>query len=84
MGCRACRVKGFAEQPRGFACCQLALAWLATAAPLVPRLPVLDVAVIAALNAAYWLPIRGESPGPPNLNSGARYHEHLPLIPSHA
>jgi len=45
---------------------------------------VLDVAVIAAFNASYCLPIPGESPGPPNLNSGARYHEHLPLIPSHA
>jgi hypothetical protein len=35
-------------------------------------LPVLDVAVIAAFNAPHCLPIPGESPGPPNLNSGAR------------
>jgi hypothetical protein len=35
-----------------------ALAWLATGA----LLPVLGVAVIAAFNAFYWLPIRGENP----------------------
>ena len=43
---------------------QLALAWLATGALLGAALPVLGVAVIAAFNAFYWLPIRGESPGP--------------------
>ena len=37
---------------------QLALAWLVAGA----LLPVLGVAVIAAFNAFYWLPIRGESP----------------------
>ena len=41
---------------------QLALAWLATGALLGALLPVLGVAVIAAFNAFYWLPIRGESP----------------------
>jgi hypothetical protein len=56
----------------------------ATGALVGALLPVLHVAVIAAFNASYCLPIPGESPGPPNLNSGARYHEHLPLIPSHA
>ena len=43
---------------------QLALAWLATDALLGALLPVLGVAVIAAFNAFYWLPIRGESPRP--------------------
>ena len=43
---------------------QLALAWLATGALLGAVLPVLGVAVIAAFNAFYWLPIRGESPVP--------------------
>ena len=41
---------------------QLALAWLATGALVGALLPVLGVAVIAAFNAFYWLPIRGESP----------------------
>jgi TMEM175 potassium channel family protein len=41
---------------------QLALAWLATGAALGAALPVLGVVVIAAFNAFYWLPIRGESP----------------------
>ena len=41
---------------------QLALVWLATGAVLGAALPVLGVAVIAAFNAAYWLPIQGESP----------------------
>jgi TMEM175 potassium channel family protein len=63
---------------------QLALAWLATGALVGALLPVLDVAVIAAFTASYCLPIPGESPGPPNVNSGARYHEHLPLITDHA
>ena len=43
---------------------QLALAWLATGALLGAVLPVVGVAVIAAFNAFYWLPIRGESPRP--------------------
>jgi uncharacterized membrane protein len=41
---------------------QLAVAWLATGALLGAALPLLGVAVIAAFNAYYWLPIRGESP----------------------
>ena len=41
---------------------QLALAWLAAGALLGAVLPVLGVAAIAAFNAFYWLPIRGESP----------------------
>jgi uncharacterized membrane protein len=44
---------------------QLALAWLATGALLGALLPILGVVVIAAFNAFYWLPIRGESPGDP-------------------
>ena len=43
---------------------QLALAWLTTGALLGAALPVLGVVVIAAFNAFYWLPIRGESPRP--------------------
>jgi TMEM175 potassium channel family protein len=43
---------------------QLALAWLTTGALLGAALPVLGVAVIAAFNVFYWLPIRGESPRP--------------------
>jgi uncharacterized membrane protein len=43
---------------------QLALAWLAIGALLGALLPVLGVAVIAAFNAFYWLPIRGEVPAP--------------------
>jgi uncharacterized membrane protein len=43
---------------------QLALAWLAAGALLGAALPVLGVIVIAAFNAYYWLPIRGESPPP--------------------
>jgi uncharacterized membrane protein len=43
---------------------QLALAWLASGALLGAVLPVLGVAVIAAFNVFYWLPIRGESPRP--------------------
>jgi TMEM175 potassium channel family protein len=43
---------------------QLALVWLATSALLGAVLPVLGLAVIAAFNAVYWLPIRGESPRP--------------------
>jgi uncharacterized membrane protein len=41
---------------------QLALAWLAIGALLGAALPILGVIVIAAFNAFYWLPIRGESP----------------------
>jgi uncharacterized membrane protein len=52
---------------------QIALAWLATGALLGALLPVLGVLVIAAFNAYYWLPIRGESPelnraGPPGAS----------------
>jgi uncharacterized membrane protein len=43
---------------------QLALAWLAVGALLGAALPALGLAVIAAFNAYYWLPIRGESPRP--------------------
>jgi uncharacterized membrane protein len=43
---------------------QLALAWLALGALLGAALPALGVSVIAAFNAYYWLPIRGESPRP--------------------
>src|SRR6266487_6470165 len=43
---------------------QLALAWLTTGALLGAVLPDLGVVVIAAFNAFYWLPIRGESPRP--------------------
>ena len=41
---------------------QLALAWLAIGVVLGALLPVAGVAVIAAFNAYYWLPIRGEVP----------------------
>jgi uncharacterized membrane protein len=43
---------------------QLALAWLATGALVGAVLPIAGVAVIAAFNAFYWIPIPGESPGP--------------------
>jgi uncharacterized membrane protein len=43
---------------------ELALAWLAAGALLGALLPVLGVVAIAAFNAFYWLPIRGESPRP--------------------
>ncbi len=42
---------------------QLALAWLGAGALLGAALPALGVAVIAAFNAFFWLPIAGESPG---------------------
>jgi uncharacterized membrane protein len=42
---------------------RLALAWLTTGALLGVLLPLLGLGVIAAFNAFYWLPIRGESPG---------------------
>ena len=41
---------------------QLALAWLTTGALLGLLIPFLGLAVIAAFNVFYWLPIRGESP----------------------
>jgi uncharacterized membrane protein len=43
---------------------QLALIWLTAGAVLGAALPVLGVIAIAAFNAYYWLPIRGESPRP--------------------
>ena len=43
---------------------QLALAWLTTGALLGLLLPFPGVAVIAAFNVFYWLPIQGESPRP--------------------
>jgi uncharacterized membrane protein len=43
---------------------ELALAWLSLGALLGAFVPVLGIAVIAAFNAFYWLPIRGESPRP--------------------
>jgi uncharacterized membrane protein len=43
---------------------QLALGWLTAGALLGAALPILGVVVIAAFNAFYWLPIRGESPHP--------------------
>jgi hypothetical protein len=43
---------------------QLALAWLTAGALLGLLVPFLGVAVIAAFNVFYWLPIRGESPRP--------------------
>jgi uncharacterized membrane protein len=44
---------------------RLALTWLGTGALLGAALPVLGLAVIAAFNAYYWPPIRGESPRRP-------------------
>ena len=43
---------------------ELALAWLTTGAVVGAVLPVFGVVLIAAFNAFYWLPIRGESPRP--------------------
>ena len=43
---------------------QLALGWHTTGVLLGAVQPVLGVAVVAAFNAYYWLPIRGESPRP--------------------
>jgi uncharacterized membrane protein len=43
---------------------QLALAWLTAGALLGMLLPAVGVVVIAAFNAFYWLPVRGESPSP--------------------
>ena len=44
---------------------QLALAWLTIGAALGALLPWVGVAVVAAFNAFYWLPVRGESGGRP-------------------
>jgi uncharacterized membrane protein len=41
---------------------QLALIWLTTGALLGLVVPFLGVAIIAAFNVFYWLPIRGEAP----------------------
>jgi uncharacterized membrane protein len=41
---------------------QLALAWLTSGALLGAVLPLLGLAAVVAINAFYWLPIRGESP----------------------
>jgi uncharacterized membrane protein len=41
---------------------ELALAWLTAGALLGLLVPALGIAVIAAFNVFYWLPIRGESP----------------------
>jgi uncharacterized membrane protein len=41
---------------------QLALAWLAIGALLGLLIPILGVAMIAAFNVFYWIPIRGEGP----------------------
>jgi uncharacterized membrane protein len=41
---------------------QLALAWLTSGVLLGLLIPFLGVAVIAAFNVFYWLPIRGENP----------------------
>jgi len=50
---------------------ELALAWLSAGALLGLVAPLVGVAVIAAFNAFYWLPIRGESPQPaPSARSG--------------
>jgi uncharacterized membrane protein len=43
---------------------QLALVWLTIGALLGLLIPFLGIGVIAAFNAFYWLPIRGESPRP--------------------
>jgi uncharacterized membrane protein len=43
---------------------QLALVWLTAGALLGLVIPFLGVAVIAAFNVFYWLPIRGENPRP--------------------
>jgi uncharacterized membrane protein len=62
------RLLGAALEPAGAAAIgrrfQLALVWLAAGTLLGLALPVLGVIVIAAFNAFYWLPIRGESPAP--------------------
>jgi uncharacterized membrane protein len=50
---------------------QLALAWLSAGALLGAALPLLGVVVIAAFNAFFWLPIRGESPRSGDYAAGA-------------
>ena len=42
----------------------LAVAWLAVGTVVGALLPALGIAVIAAFNVFYWLPIRGENPRP--------------------
>jgi uncharacterized membrane protein len=59
---RALEPRGAAAIGRRF---QLALAWLAAGALLGVALPLLGVAVIAAFNVFYWLPIPGELPPAP-------------------
>ncbi len=49
---------------------QLALAWLALGALLGLAVPILGVVVIAAFNAYYWLPIRGETPAVVRTRAG--------------
>ena len=44
----------------------LALAWLTAGTLIGLLIPVLGVAVIAAFNVFYWLPIRGESSRAPS------------------
>jgi len=48
---------------------QLALIWLTTGALLGLWIPLLGVALIAAFNVFFWLPIRGESPRVPSETS---------------
>lgn len=51
---------------------QLALGWLTVAALLGILVPFLGLGGIAAFNAFYWLPIRGESPRPqPQADEGS-------------
>jgi uncharacterized membrane protein len=49
---------------------QLALVWLGSGAAFGAFVPVAGIAVIAAFNAFYWLPIRGESPRPRSVVEG--------------
>jgi uncharacterized membrane protein len=49
---------------------QLALGWLTIGVLLGLAVPIAGVIVIAAFNAFYWLPIRGESPRPRLPRSG--------------
>lgn len=44
---------------------ELALVWLGIGALLGAFVPLAGIAVIAAFNIFYWVPIRGESPDPP-------------------
>jgi len=60
------RLLGAALTPEGASAIgrrfELALVWLGGAALLGGFVPIAGVVLIAAFNAAYWLPIRGESP----------------------